>query len=96
MSGQFTHTANGAAARRERLAHATCAQIRLIGAACGRGAKDTRCTAGPECLQHGKIVRTLRSRGIDAGWQSIIHANKKRPVQPACHHWHGQQTGQHG
>jgi len=79
MSGQSTYIANGSATRRERLTHTTCAQIRLIGAACGRGAKDTRCATGPESLQHEKLVHTLQSRGIHAGWETILHTDKKDP-----------------
>jgi len=79
MSGLPKHVAHGASACREHQSRAISAQIQLIGAACGRGAKDTRCAAGPDSLQHGKLVRTLRSHGIQTSWQSIIHADKKAP-----------------
>jgi len=75
----YPHTAHGATAWREHRSHTASAQIRLIGAACERGAKDARCASGPDSLQQGKLVRTLRSRRIHADWQIILHADKKGP-----------------
>jgi len=79
MSSPFPHTAHGATAWWEHRSHTASVQIRLIGAACGRGAKDIRCAAGPDSLQHGKLIRTLQSRGIHADWKIILHADKKGP-----------------
>jgi len=71
------HTENDAAAWRERRDYITRAQIRLIGAASGRGAKDTRCADGPDSLQDNHLARTLRSDGIQANWQAMLHADHK-------------------
>jgi len=79
MADLFTHVAHGVSVWREHQGSAVSARLSLIGAACGRGAKDARCAAGPDSLQHGKLVRTLRSHGIQTSWRTIIHADKKVP-----------------
>ncbi len=46
--------------------------IRLIGAACGRGARDARCAEGPLALQQGDLVNRLYEHGIRATWRTIL------------------------
>jgi len=42
----------------------------LIGAACGRGARDQRCRNGPDALRAGGLNQWLRARGLDARWRA--------------------------
>ncbi len=75
MSGLSTHAAHRVPSRREYQGTAMSARISLIGAACGRGAKDARCADGPGFLQHSRLMMSLRSQGIQANWQAMLSAD---------------------
>jgi len=77
MSSLSTHAAYGVSARRKHQEAAISARISLIGAACGRGAKDARCADGPGFLQHSRLRMSLRSQGIQADWKAILSAGGK-------------------
>lgn len=48
------------------------ARIELIGAACGVGAPDSRCSAGPDALREGGIVTTLCTRAAPTSWRATL------------------------
>lgn len=47
----------------------------LIGAACGRGARDGRCRSGPDALRADGLNQWLRARGLDARWRAEVGAD---------------------
>jgi len=79
MSGLSKHVVHGVSAWRRHPGDAASARISLVGAACGRGAKDTRCAAGPDALQHNNLARTLGSQGIQADWRAMLYADNHHP-----------------
>ena len=46
--------------------------IRIIGAACGRGSPDPRCSEGPEALRAAGVVERLSQSGMAAAWDETI------------------------
>ena len=46
--------------------------MRIIGVACGAGARDARCADGPEALRKGGIVSRLQRSGLDAAWSATL------------------------
>lgn len=47
-------------------------EIRLIGAAIGRGAPDARCAQGPAFLEALGLARRLQAAGLSVAWQEMI------------------------
>ncbi len=52
--------------------------VKIIGAGCGIGARDTRCAAGPQHLKQLDFASRLQTRGIDARWGKILRARRVR------------------
>ena len=48
--------------------------VGILGAACGRGARDERCQYGPIALRAYGLVDRLQARGIDACWRETLAA----------------------
>ena len=46
--------------------------LRIVGVACGLGARDRRCETGPDVLRAAKLIARLRSRGFKAAWSDTI------------------------
>lgn len=46
--------------------------MRIIGVACGAGARDARCADGPEALRKGGLVPRLQRSGLDAAWSANL------------------------
>ena len=46
--------------------------IRIIGAACGRGSPDPRCSEGPEALRAAGVVERLCGRGRAVTWDETL------------------------
>jgi arginase len=46
--------------------------VEIVGVACGDGAQDKRCGAGPDALRAGDLVRRLQSRGLSVAWRDTI------------------------
>lgn len=54
--------------------------VRLIGCACGKGAKDRRCAQGPWVMRQQGIVSNLRKQDIRASWEAIIDSDDQPPL----------------
>jgi ornithine--oxo-acid transaminase len=46
--------------------------VRFIGVACGEGAPDPRCEAGPGALRAANLVSRLQARGFRAAWADTL------------------------
>ncbi len=57
--------------------------IALLAAACGRGAPDTGCEAGPAELEAHGLLPWLKRRGIAAHWQAHLGVPVGPPEPPA-------------
>jgi arginase len=57
----------------------------LIGAACGRGARDGRCRSGPDALRADGLNRWLRARGLDARWCAELSADSVESAPSDLH-----------
>jgi ornithine--oxo-acid transaminase len=50
--------------------------VKIIGAGCGAGARDTRCADGPEHLRRFGIASRLQAKGIEIKWGKTLHARR--------------------
>ncbi|MCH7710887.1 MAG: arginase [Proteobacteria bacterium] len=57
--------------------------VSILGAACGRGARDERCQHGPRALRQGGLIARLRHQGIDAVWRATLPAPSNETGIPA-------------
>ncbi|MCH9053886.1 MAG: arginase [Proteobacteria bacterium] len=57
--------------------------VSILGAACGRGARDERCQHGPRALRQGGLIARLRHQGIDALWGATLPAPSDETGIPA-------------
>ena len=57
--------------------------VSILGAACGRGARDERCQHGPRALRQGGLIARLRHQGIDANWGGTLPAPSSETGIPA-------------
>ncbi|MCH7544428.1 MAG: hypothetical protein IIB65_12420, partial [Proteobacteria bacterium] len=57
--------------------------VSILGAACGRGARDERCQHGPRALRQGGLIARLRHQGIDAIWKATLPAPSEETGIPA-------------
>jgi arginase len=57
--------------------------VSILGAACGRGARDERCQHGPGVLRRGGLIAGLSHEGIDAHWAGILPAPSNETGIPA-------------
>src|SRR5262245_17861010 len=57
---------------RETLGAPAGGAVRVVGVACGAGAPDPRCAAGPAALRKHGLVGELRQAGMDAAWSTTI------------------------
>jgi ornithine--oxo-acid transaminase len=55
-----------------RIPRACSRTLRIVGVACGHGAPDRRCEAGPDALRGAKLTARLRARGFRAVWSDTI------------------------
>ncbi len=46
--------------------------LQVVGVACGLGAGDRRCEAGPDALRAANLLGRLQSRGIKAAWADTL------------------------
>src|SRR5262249_13264927 len=54
--------------------------LRVIGVACGMGAADRRCEAGPDALRAAGLIDRLKSRGLEAAWTETIRPAGTDPL----------------
>lgn len=54
------------------LSRRTGRAIRLVGVACGYGARDPRCEAAPDALHAAQLLQSLRAHGFRAMWAGVI------------------------
>lgn len=52
--------------------------VKIIGAGCGVGARDTRCAEGPEQLKRFGIASRLQAKGIAIKWGKILGCRRVR------------------
>ncbi len=57
--------------------------VSVLGAACGRSARDQRCQHGPRVLRQGGLIARLRHEGIDAIWGGTLPAPSGETGIPA-------------
>ena len=57
--------------------------VSILGAACGRGARDERCQHGPKALRQGGLIARLRHESIDAIWGGTLPAPSNETGIPA-------------
>jgi len=59
--------------------------VRIIGVACGTGARDPRCADGPEALRKGGFVSRLRKRCRTVTWITTLQApSGAEPLSAVC------------
>ncbi len=57
--------------------------MRIVGVACGAGARDARCADGPEALRRGGLVSRLQQSGLDTAWNATIQPSSGAGPIPA-------------
>ena len=58
--------------------------VDIVGVACGEGARNRGCEAGPDAVRAGGLVPRLQMRGLSAAWRETIrpgHASHDEPLQ---------------
>ena len=58
--------------------------VEIVGVACGEGARNKDCAAGPDAVRAGGLVPHLQTRGLSAAWRETIrpgHASHDAPLQ---------------
>lgn len=53
-------------------------RARLIAAACGLGARDSRCGEGPQQLISGGLIERLAGRGVSVAWRTTLLPQRGR------------------
>lgn len=58
--------------------------VEIVGVACGAGARNKGCEAGPDAVRASDLVPRLQMRGLSAAWRETIrpgHASHDEPLQ---------------
>lgn len=61
----------------------TMRAARIVGVACGLGARDGRCRDGPDVLRAADFVERLTARGLDISWKQTLRPAAPEPLPAA-------------